>query len=131
MNAIRIEHVAIWVRDLERMREFYVAMLGATSGEHYENRRTGFQSYFLSFGAGARLELMSRAASKVEGHSQPPTFGYAHIALRLGTRENVNETVARLEGQGIVVLSRPRVTGDGYFEAVIEDPEGNRIELVE
>ena len=73
---------------------------------------------------------MSRPAGGIEGSSAPPTFGYAHIALRLGTRENVNETVARLEGQGVVVLSRPRETGDGYYEAAIGDLEGNRIELV-
>lgn len=131
MNAIRIDHVAIWVRDLERMREFYVTMLGATSGERYENRRTGLRSYFLSFGAGARVEIMSRPASKIESKSESSAFGYAHVALRLGSRKNVDEAVSRLEGQNLAVLSRPRVTGDGYYEAAFDDPEGNRIELVE
>lgn len=131
MNAIRIEHVAIWVRDLERMREFYMTMLGATSGPRYENPRTGFNSYFLSFGDGARVELMSRPADTNEANSEPPAFGYAHVAFRLGAREIVDGIVAFFENRGAVVLSRPRVTGDGYYEAVVEDPEGNRIELVE
>jgi lactoylglutathione lyase len=123
MDAIRIEHVAIWVRDLEGMRQFYVATLGAKSGALYRNSRTGFRSIFVSLGDGARVELMSQSG-RIEGRSEPCGFGYAHLALRLGTRTAVDETVA------VVVLSRPRVTGDGYYEAVLADPEGNRIELV-
>ena len=129
MDAIRIEHVAIWVRDLERMCHFYVAMLGAKPGTPYQNPRTGFRSTFVSFGGGARVELMSQSG-QAEGKSQPSCFGYAHLALSLGTRAAVDGTVARLESQGVMVLSRPRVTGDGYYEAALADPEGNRIELL-
>ena len=110
------------------MRLFYVEKLGAKCGELYENVRTGFSSYFLSFGHGARVEIMSRPAAPVAG--EPPSIGYAHIALRLGTRQAVDELVSWLAGKGVVVSSRPRTTGDGYYEAVLEDPEGNRIELV-
>jgi lactoylglutathione lyase len=129
MDAIRIEHVAIWVRDLERMCHFYVAMLGAKSGTPYQNPRTGFRSLFVSFGDGARVELMSQSG-QLGVQSEPSCFGYAHLALRLGARAAVDRTVARLESQGVVVLSQPRMTGDGYYEAVLADPEGNRIELV-
>jgi lactoylglutathione lyase len=130
-GGVRIEHVALWVRDLERMRDFYVASLQGESGALYENPRTGFRSYFISFGAGARLELMNRTA---EGDGGPPPsrdIGYAHVAFRVGSREAVDAAVARLEGQGVAILGRPRVTGDGYYEAVIADPEGNRVELME
>lgn len=126
-----IEHVALWVRDLERMREFYVASLEGESGALYENPRTGFRSYFISFGGGARLELMRRPAA---ADGVPPAsrdVGYAHVAFRLGSREAVDAAVARLESRGVAIVGRPRVTGDGYYEAVIADPEGNRVELME
>ncbi|HJX63402.1 MAG TPA: VOC family protein [Polyangia bacterium] len=129
MDAIRIEHVAIWVRDLERMRQFYVAMLGAKCGTPYQNPRTGFRSIFVSFADGARVELMSQSG-QLQGQSEQCCFGYAHLALSLGTRAAVDATVARLESHGVVVLSQARVTGDGYYEAALADPEGNRIELV-
>jgi lactoylglutathione lyase len=129
MDAIQIEHVAIWVRDLDRMCQFYVALLGAKSGTPYQNPCTGFRSIFVSFDDGARVELMCQSG-QIQGQSEPSCFGYAHLALSLGTRAAVDATVARLESQGVVVLSRPRVTGDGYYEAALADPEGNRIELV-
>ena len=131
MSTIRIEHVAIWTRNIERMREFYVAMLNGRSGPLYQNPRTGFRSYFVSFGEGARLELMSRPATRTPGDPGAELPGYAHVAFRVGGREAVDLLVARLEAQGAAVVGRPRRTGDGYYEAVIEDPEGNRIELVE
>lgn len=129
---MHVEHVALWARDLEGLRDFYVRALGGRSGPLYENPRTGFRSYFISFGEGARLELMSRPGAGTRGGSpEAPVFGLAHVAMRLGSREAVDATVARLSGQGVAVLGAPRVTGDGYYEAVIGDPEGNRIELVE
>lgn len=128
---MHIEHVALWARDLEGLRDFYVGSLGGRSGPLYENPRTGFRSFFVSFGEGARLELMSRpGAGPGGGKPEEPIFGLAHVALRLGSRAAVDAAVARLEGQGVAVLGAPRVTGDGYYEAVIADPEGNRIELV-
>ena len=126
----RIEHVALWVRDLERMREFYVASLGGESGALYENPRTGFRSYFISFGQGARLELMSRRAEPEPPPASRDT-GHGHVAFRLGSRPAVDAAVARLEGRGVAIVGRARVTGDGYYEAVIADPEGNRVELME
>jgi lactoylglutathione lyase len=129
---MRIEHIAIWTRDLERVREFYVSVLGGQSGPLYENARTGLRSYFISFDGEARLELMSRRADVPEHEcSEDRRLGFAHVALQLGSREAVDAFVAQLELRGVPVLGRPRVTGDGYYEAVVADPEGNRIELVE
>ena len=121
----RIEHVALWTRDLEIMRAFYTDTLGGSSGRLYENRVTGFKSYFMSFGDGPRLELMhqpGRAPSSTAA-------GCGHIALALGSRAAVDEAIASLRARGVSVESDPRVTGDGYYEAVVLDPERNRIEL--
>lgn len=123
----RIAHVAIWVRDLEPMRSFYTEALGGVSGALYDNPTTGFRSYFVSLGEGARLELMYRP-----GLRPSPTdavAGYAHIALALGSRDAVDLAVATLRRRGVPVQSEPRVTGDGYYEAIILDPEQNRVEL--
>jgi catechol 2,3-dioxygenase-like lactoylglutathione lyase family enzyme len=125
---VRVHHIGLWAADLERLRAFYVDVLGGVSGPRYENPRTGFRSYFVSFGEGARLELMARAdrtAPLPEG-----ARGLAHVALALGSREAVDEAVARLRSLGVPVVGEPRTTGDGYYEAVIDDPEGNLIELV-
>ena len=122
-----IEHVAVWVRDLERMRAFYTEALGGVSGDLYENPVTGFKSYFVSLGEGARLELMY-----LPGQRLPPTdiaAGFAHIALALGSHDAVDVAVAALRRRGVPIESEPRVTGDGYYEAVILDPERNRVEL--
>jgi lactoylglutathione lyase len=126
---LRVEHVAIWVRDLEPMREFYVTNLGGTSGARYHNPRTGFSSYFISFGEGCRIELMQRG--DVEVRPEGRIAGFAHLALTLGGREAVDNAVEVLRHQGVQVESSPRTTGDGYYEAVILDPEGNQIELAE
>ena len=122
-----LEHVAVWVHDLEGMRAFYAEALGGVSGDLYENSATGFKSYFVFLGDGARLELMYRP-----GLGPSPTgaaAGYAHIALALGNRDAVDVAVAELRRRGVPIESEPRVTGDGYYEAVILDPERNRVEL--
>lgn len=128
MSPIRLHHVAVWVEDLDRMREFYVAALGGTSGPLYENLRTGFRSYFISF-RGGRLELMWQPG-RVRTANTGQGSGFAHLALSVGSRAGVDQRVATLRTRGVRVVGEPRVTGDGYYEAVIEDPEGNRIELV-
>jgi lactoylglutathione lyase len=109
-----------------------VQVLDGRGGPLYENPRTGFRSYFVSFDGGARVELMSRPAHEPEQRAaEEHSLGYAHVAFRLGSREAVDAAVVRLEARDVPILGRPRVTGDGYYEAVIADPEGNRIELVE
>jgi lactoylglutathione lyase len=129
-RVVAIHHVAVWVSDLERARAFYVDRLGGRSGPPYRNPRTGFRSYFVSFGEGARIELMSR--SDVAGADRrSPSLGYAHVALSVGSREGVDAMVRALAASGAVIDSGPRQTGDGYYEAVVLDPEGNRIEITE
>ena len=117
----RIEHVALWTDDLEPLREWYERWLGARSGPRYENVRTGLGSYFLEFEGGARLELM-----RMPG--QEPGLR-AHVAFALGSQERVDALVEELRADGVPVLDGPRTTGDGYYEAVVADPDGNRVEL--
>jgi lactoylglutathione lyase len=122
-----VEHLAVWVHDLERMRRFYEEVLGGESGPRYHNPRTDLTSYFIAIGGGCRIELMHQPG--LEARPAGPAAGYAHVALALGGREAVDDTVARLRSRGVTIASDPRTTGDGYYEAVILDPEGNRIEL--
>lgn len=106
---------------------FYTELLGGTSGARYENPATGFTSYFISFGTGARLELMSKPG--LSPGSATLGTGYAHVALALGSRAAVDAAVVDLRERGVTIESGARLTGDGYYEAVVLDPEGNRIEL--
>jgi lactoylglutathione lyase len=133
MTPLTVHHVALWVADLDRMRSFYVSVLGGASGAVYENPRTGFRSCFVTFG-GCRLELMWPAGREEAGgeasRAHPAALGWAHVALSAGGRAGVDARVAELRKAGVAVVGEPRVTGDGYYEAVIEDPEGNRIEIV-
>ncbi|HEY7793182.1 MAG TPA: VOC family protein [Gaiellaceae bacterium] len=124
---MRLEHVAMWTRDLERLRTFYGRWLGATAGERYERPDTGFASYFLTFEDGARLELMSRPDLPA-GVDQ--ATGLTHVAFSLGSEARVDALTAELAAAGVEVLDGPRRTGDGYYESVVLDPDGNRIELV-
>jgi lactoylglutathione lyase len=123
----RIEHIAVWARDIEALAAFYARWFGAQAGERYENPRKGFASRFLEFGGGARLEVMSRTdiGARVSGEQ----LGLAHIAITVGDEAAVDALAARLAAGGIVVLDGPRRTGDGYYECVVSDPEGNRVEI--
>jgi len=125
---MRIEHIAVYVRDLEVARAFFEKYFRAESGAMYHNPRTGFRSYFLSFSYGSRLEIMSRP--EVED-TELPLYGkgYAHIAFSLGSTEAVNELTDRLRADGYKIISEPRTTGDGYYESSVADSEGNIIEL--
>jgi lactoylglutathione lyase len=124
---MRIEHVAIWTPDLERLKTFYERYFDATASTRYENPTKQFQSYFLSFSDGARLELMQRPAL-VAGAVQPAQ-GYAHLAISVGAEPAVDALAARLCEGGYVLVDGPRRTRDGYYEAVVLDPDGNRIEI--
>jgi lactoylglutathione lyase len=126
---MRIEHVAIWTRDLARLKAFYETYFGASAGARYENPRKRFESYFLSFGTGARLELMCRPDLGQAPAAEVPPVGYAHLALSVGSREAVDAMAERLRRDGHPVVDGPRQTGDGYYECVALDPDGNRIEV--
>lgn len=128
---MHIHHIAIWAQDLEAQRAFYEKHFSMRAGPKYTNPRTGFQSYFLSFESGAQIEMMSRGdiAGRVV---EPPAeaIGYAHLSISVGSPEAVDALTGRLEQSGVTVIGQPRRTGDGYYEAVIFDPEGNRVEIV-
>lgn len=126
---MKIEHIALYVSDLERARDFFVKYFNAASGKLYHNTKTDFKSYFLSFDGGARLEIMNRP--DVSDKSIEPKLGYAHIAFSVGSRENVDAFTERLRADGYRIAGEPRVTGDGYYESVITDPDGNFIEITE
>ena len=123
----RIEHVAVWVRDIETVAAFYARWFGARVGQRYENPRKGFASRFLEFNGGARLEVMTRTG--VDARATVEQLGLAHIAITVGDEAAVDALAARLAAEGVAVLDGPRRTGDGYYECVVRDPEGNRVEV--
>lgn len=123
---MRIEHMAMYVHDLEEAKMFFEKYFQAIPGALYENPVTGFRSYFLTFDVGARLEIMTKPGLT---ETDTARTGYAHIALALGSREAVDALTARLRAGGYRVLSGPRITGDGYYESCITGIEGNLIEL--
>lgn len=126
---MRIDHMALYVQDLEGAKAFFITYFGAKAGEKYHNAATGLETNFLSFEAeGARLEIMARP--ELMPNAQGLRAGYAHLAFCLAGREAVDAVTARLAADGYRVHSGPRVTGDGYYESCILDAEGNSIEIV-
>ena len=124
---MKIEHVALWVNELEQMRRFYETYLGATANDKYTNEQKQFESYFLTFpDSTCRLELMRRP--DIQGTPRE-TVGYAHIAFALGNKAAVDTLTRRLEADGYPLVDGPRTTGDGYYESVFLDPEQNKLEL--
>lgn len=125
---MKIEHIALYVNDLEGARKFFMKYLGAQSNDGYHNPRTNFRSYFLSFDDGARLEIMN----KPEMTDLPKDLvrtGYVHIAFSVGSKEKVDALTAQLKSDGYEIVSGPRTTGDGYYESCIVAIEGNQIEI--
>ncbi len=128
---MRIEHIGIWTSDLEIMRDFYQTYFHMNCSERYLNDKKGFSSYFLSFEGGARIELMKRIDIP-KGHGDKGTVnGLAHIAMSVGGKDVVDNLTKRLKLDGFEILGEPRTTGDGYYESVILDPEGNHVEITE
>jgi len=125
---MHIDHIAIWTRDLDRVKDFYVRYFSCTAGDRYVNPLKKFSSYFLSFKNGARIEIMKR--DDINGEKGGEELGLAHIALNTGSREEVDRLTEQLEGDGVRIIGKPRITGDGYYESVILDPEGNIVEIV-
>ena len=125
--SVRIEHIGVWVADIDRVAAFYAKYFGAQIGALYRNPRKGFESRFLTFGGGARLELMTRP--DVTQRAMNEQMGLAHVAVCIGDAAAVDALAARLQSDGVTPDSGPRRTGDGYYECVVRDPEGNRVEI--
>ncbi|SEQ95980.1 lactoylglutathione lyase [Lachnospiraceae bacterium NE2001] len=125
---MKIEHIAMYVNDLELARDFFVKYLGGVSNDGYHNKTTGFRSYFISFDDGARLEIMNKPSMDDLEKSVNRT-GYIHIAFSVGSVEEVDRLTSELKLDGFEVLSGPRTTGDGYYESCIVSFEGNQIEI--
>ena len=125
---MKIEHIALYVEDLEETKNFFIKYLGAKANNGYYNPRTNFRSYFLSFEDGARLEIMRRP-EMVNLPKEAARTGYAHIAFGVGSREKVDALTAELKADGYDVVSGPRITGDGYYESCIVAMEGNQVEI--
>ena len=128
---MRIDHAALFCRDLEQMRQFFIDYFDARSNEQYHNPRTGLRTYILSFTEGStRLELMQRPDVQDADPSQP-AIGYVHLSFAVGSRKGVDLLTRRLAADGYTVTSGPRTTGDGYYESSILGPEGILLELTE
>ena len=126
---MQIEHIAIWVKDIEKMKSFYEKYFNARSSSIYINDLKQFSPYFLSFETGARLEIMHTPKVSVSGDYDEQVAGFVHLAFATGSDENVEKLTKKLAKDGLKILDGPRRTGDGYYESVILDPEGNRIEI--
>ena len=124
---MKIEHLALWVQDLEKMKNFYEKYFCARAGNLYHNTQKQFTSYFLSFSSGCRLELMHRPDIKDE--IAGVHLGIIHFAIATGSKEMVDQLTEKLRNDGYAIVGEPRTTGDGYYESVILDPEGNRVEV--
>lgn len=126
---MKIHHIAIWTFHLEKLREFYTRYFNGTSNEKYINSQKGFESYFISFESGATLELMSRIdVQNIPIEENRP--GLTHLAFSFESQEAVLSLTEQLRTKGYHIVGEPRISGDGYFESVILDPDGNRIECV-
>jgi lactoylglutathione lyase len=126
----RIQHIALWTEDIERLAAFYNKYFGAAVGERYTNAAKGFESRFLAFAGGARLELMKTCQLRpVRASPGAQRMGLTHVALSVGSAALVDELTATLKSDGFEVVDGPRRTGDGYYESVILDPDGNRVEI--
>jgi len=121
--------MAIWVNDLERMKTFYSKYFGAVPGSNYSNLIKNFESCILRFEKGAALELMRKTNQLLAPQPEEYAKGFSHIAFSVGSKDRVDELTSLFEKDGYFIAGYPRVTGDGYYESVITDPEGNRIEL--
>ena len=124
---MKIEHVAIWVNDIDKICEFYRKYFGGVVHPIYHNPAKQFTSRFVTFESGARLEIMHRP--DIEPSSSLEHLGYAHLSFSVGSKEEVDRLTRQMSDDGIRVIGEPRTTGNGYYESVVLDPEGNRVEI--
>jgi len=127
---MKIEHIALWTKNLEKMKSFYERYFDARPSEKYTNPKKQFESYFLSFESGCRLELMQMPSVPESTNDVYKQFtGFIHFAISTGSKERVDSLTSQLKNDGYEILDGPRTTGDGYYESVILDPESNRVEI--
>lgn len=126
---MKIDHIAIYVENLEATKEFFIKYFNATANNLYHNPKTELSTYFLSFEDNTRLEIMSRP-NMIKTEFNLCRQGFIHLSFSLGNKEKVNELTARLKNDGYKILSGPRTTGDGYYESCVLGPENNILELV-
>lgn len=127
---MKIDHLAIWTEDLDRLKGFYEKYFHAKAGEKYMNSIRQFSSYFLYFGDGGRIEIMHRPGinERIQAFGKE-NLGLAHFAISVGSKQMVDEITNQLHKDGFSIMSGPRTTGDGYYESVVEDPDGNLVEI--
>lgn len=129
---MKIEHIAIWTNQLEKMRHFYESYFEGRSGDKYLNPRKNFESYFVEFDDGCRLELMEKLEIDSKLHDDIENYlGITHFAIATGSKARVDQLTEQLRSDGYTVIGEPRTTGDGYYESVILDPDGNKVEITE
>lgn len=127
---MRIDHIAIWTKDLEKMKHFYMKYFNMTCNDKYLNPKKQFSSYFLSFqNSSCRIELMHNPQIAESLQVYPKTLGLTHMAISVGSKEIVDELTEQIRKDGFTIIGEPRTTGDGYYESVIEDCEGNHVEI--
>ena len=128
---MKIGHIGIWTYDLEGLRNFYMHYFDASSSSGYYNHSKEFRSYFISFDGDCKIELMERPnIPKTKNDPIKQFTGIVHLAITVGSKEKVNQLTEELRGDGFRVVGEPRTTGDGFYESVILDPDGNRVEIV-
>ena len=127
---MKINHIALYANNLEKIKLFYEKYFNARANRMYHNIKTGLETYFLEFDNGSRLEIMTKEDIKNISKGSNNT-GYIHVAFSVGNKDNVNKITKQLENDGYKIISQPRITGDGYYESCILDPENNQIEIVE
>lgn len=128
---MKINHIGIWTNQLEEMKMFYFNFFNGKSNDKYVNPAKGFESYFIRFGNNVAIEIMQKVTIKENrNHPYEEYIGLAHISFSLGSREAVDILTEQIRRAGYPVVSEPRVTGDGYYESVILDPDNNRIEIM-
>ena len=129
---MKIDHIAIWTKQLEKMRHFYEHYFNGKAGDKYLNPRKNFESYFLEFDGGSRLELMEKLEVDSKLHNDEENYlGITHFAFSSGSKTNVDKLTEDLRQDGYKVIGEPRTTGDGYYESVVLDPDGNKVEITE
>ncbi len=126
---MKITHIAIWTNNLEHSRCFYETYFSGKSNEKYVNEKKGFGSYFVTFDGSTSLEIMQRN-DITERTETKELIGLAHFTFNVGSKEKVNEMVETFRQDGYRILGEPRLTGDGYYEGIVADPDGNNIEII-